>query len=165
MPAINGGVCVVNDKPVDKVYSNGVQVYGRNLIQMANTTAGYVDKSNGTIIPADSDLERVTDFIEVEPNQTYWLQDEINLVSGQYLWVGVGVYDDNKNFINRPTLLGETAKGNITDFKKMAMVIPSNAKYVRISFSTYGRNAKVKLEKSATAIPWTPAPEDVGVYV
>ena len=31
MSTINGGVCVVNGKPVDKVYSNGIQVYGRNL--------------------------------------------------------------------------------------------------------------------------------------
>ena len=27
------GVCVVNGKPVDKVYSNGNQVYGRNLLK------------------------------------------------------------------------------------------------------------------------------------
>lgn len=31
MPAINGKVCVVNGTPVDKVFSNGRQVYGRNL--------------------------------------------------------------------------------------------------------------------------------------
>ena len=31
MPTINGKVCVVNGTPVDKVFSNGKQVYGRNL--------------------------------------------------------------------------------------------------------------------------------------
>lgn len=32
MPTINGRACVVDGKPVDKVYSNGRQIYGRNLI-------------------------------------------------------------------------------------------------------------------------------------
>ena len=32
MPTINGRVCVVNGTPVDKVFSNGQQVYGRNLL-------------------------------------------------------------------------------------------------------------------------------------
>ena len=32
MPTINGRACVVNGTPVDKVFSNGRQVYGRNLI-------------------------------------------------------------------------------------------------------------------------------------
>lgn len=31
MSTINGKACVVNGKPVDKVYSDGAQVYGRNL--------------------------------------------------------------------------------------------------------------------------------------
>ena len=32
MPTINGKVCVVNGTPVDKVFSDGRQVYGRNLV-------------------------------------------------------------------------------------------------------------------------------------
>lgn len=32
MPTINGKACVVDGMPVDKVYSNGRQIYGRNLI-------------------------------------------------------------------------------------------------------------------------------------
>lgn len=162
MPTINGRACVVNGTPVDKVFSNGIQVYGRNLIQMANTTAGFVDASNGYIAHADYTLERVTDFIEVEPNQTYWLQSEIDLVSGQYIWFGVGIYDGSKTFINRPSFTGSKATSNVTDFKKWALTIPNNAKYVRVSFSTYGNeNARFKFEKGATATPWTPAPEDV----
>ena len=31
MPTINGKACVVNGTPVDKVFSDGKQVYGRNL--------------------------------------------------------------------------------------------------------------------------------------
>jgi len=32
MPTINGRACVVDGMPVDKVFSNGEQVYGRNLV-------------------------------------------------------------------------------------------------------------------------------------
>ena len=32
MPIINDRACVVNGAPVDKVFSNGRQVYGRNLV-------------------------------------------------------------------------------------------------------------------------------------
>lgn len=46
MPTINGRACVVNGTPVDKVFSNGKQVYGRNLL--INTSSS----SNGkTMIP------------------------------------------------------------------------------------------------------------------
>ena len=46
MPTINGRACVVNGVPVDKVFSNGKQVYSRNLItdsgfESGKTTANY----------------------------------------------------------------------------------------------------------------------------
>lgn len=150
---------------IENILSNGV-IYtkednGRNLIQMANTTAGYVDGRTGNIATADStSLERVTDFIEVEPNQTYWMQNEVYLLTGQYLWFGVGVYDVNKTFIDRQTVSGELVTSNGTVFDKLKMVMPDNAKYVRASFSTYG-NARVKFEKGSVATPYSHAHEDV----
>ena len=46
MPTINGQACIVNGKPVDKVFSNGIQVYGKNLLtdssfESGNTPANY----------------------------------------------------------------------------------------------------------------------------
>ena len=161
MPTINGKACVVNGVPIDKVFNNGVQVYGRNLIRRANITAGYV-KIDGTSAPADNTLERVTDFIEVEPNQTYWMQDKVNLAPGQYPWFCVGIYDGDKAFISRPFFQGSNATANVTVFNKLKIIMPNNAKYVRVSSCTYG-NSIDKFEKSETATPWTPAPEDVGV--
>lgn len=147
--------------PVDKVFSNGKQVYGRNLIQIANTMPGYIDASNGSIgAPNSINLDRVTGFIEVEPNRTYWVQDEVYLLNGQQLFFSVGIYDSNKSFINRLFVDGGIVMANSTVFRNLKMVIPENAKYVRVSFRTYG-NAIVKLEQGTTATPWTPAPEDV----
>ncbi len=39
MPTINGRACVVNGAPVDKVFSNGKQVYGRNLLVNTSSSA------------------------------------------------------------------------------------------------------------------------------
>lgn len=46
MPTINGKACVANGKAVDKVFSDGMQVYGRNLLadsgfESRNTPANY----------------------------------------------------------------------------------------------------------------------------
>lgn len=51
MPMINGRACVVNGKPVDKVFSNGKQVYGRNLLLDTNfnNLPQYWTAANGTI--------------------------------------------------------------------------------------------------------------------
>ena len=39
MPTINGKACVINGTPVDKVFSNGKQVYGRNLLINTSSSA------------------------------------------------------------------------------------------------------------------------------
>jgi len=40
MPIINGKACVINGTPVDKVFSNGRQVYGRNLLADSGFESG-----------------------------------------------------------------------------------------------------------------------------
>lgn len=42
MATINGRACVVNDTPVDKVFSNGKQVYSRNLLADSGFESGNV---------------------------------------------------------------------------------------------------------------------------
>ncbi|EKQ04197.1 phage tail fiber protein [Lacticaseibacillus casei A2-362] len=42
MPTINGRACVVNGVPVDKVFSDGRQVYGRNLLADSGFESGNV---------------------------------------------------------------------------------------------------------------------------
>nr|WP_080280597.1 phage tail protein [Lactiplantibacillus plantarum] len=133
---------------------------GTNLIQMSNTIAGYVN-GEGVINNADSTLERVTDFIEVEPNQTYCMQEEIHLIIGQYPWLAIGIYDDDKTFISRQVDWGSTATSNSTASQKLKLVMPENAKYVRVSFSTYGdENARFKFEKGSVATDYSMNPAD-----
>lgn len=48
MPTINGRACVVNGTPVDKVFSNGKQVYGRNLVGFSEGTPEDVSHWQGS---------------------------------------------------------------------------------------------------------------------
>lgn len=47
MSTINGKACVVNGTPVDKVFSNGKQVYGRNLLIGSTDNAVHYNSING----------------------------------------------------------------------------------------------------------------------
>ncbi|MFH5806954.1 collagen-like protein, partial [Lactiplantibacillus plantarum] len=135
---------------------------GTNLIPMSNTTGGFVSLVDGTITNADSTLERVTDFIEVEPNQTYCMQEEIHLLTGQYLWFCIGLYDGNKTFISRPNSTEKSVTSDGTAFQKWTVVIPENAKYARVSFVTYGdKSARFKFEKGSVATDWCPNPTEI----
>lgn len=50
MPTINNKACVVNGVPVDKVFSNGKQVYGRNLIRSSEFDHYWNFPSEATIV-------------------------------------------------------------------------------------------------------------------
>lgn len=50
MPTINGRACVVTGTPVDKVFSNGQQVYGRNLLRSSEFDRYWSIPSAATIV-------------------------------------------------------------------------------------------------------------------
>lgn len=70
MPTINGKVCVVDGVPVDKVFSNGKQVYGRNLLPktsgpfvmgygIPNTTWDTTNQVSGISLPVTAKYAEV----------------------------------------------------------------------------------------------------------
>lgn len=96
MPKINGKACVADGKPVDKVYSNGTKVYGRNLLLGTATPLelllnfGWVRKQyaldpnyqGGKVtLSFDMELKGITDFnATTGPTMrvtfdTYWGED------------------------------------------------------------------------------------------
>lgn len=61
MPTINGRACFVNGTPVDKVFSNGKQVYGRNLL---TGTGSHTVTKDTELWPADYlSNETLNDFL------------------------------------------------------------------------------------------------------
>lgn len=192
MPTINGRACVVNGTPVDKVFSNGRQVYGRNLVSgtgleytmgygIPNTVwqDGYAYLKLPTTIP-----DNRTEILPGYPGFYY------NLTSGQVytqtIWIetdatvkdlnGASIsWFNNLHHDYQPANIQKLFNSSYKVISTYTWPDKGTANRVRLfdtnnldgafdlSTGTYLKFGKLKLEKGATATPWTPAPEDVGV--
>ena len=163
MPTINGKVCVVNGVPVDKVFSNGKQIYGRNIITKtsadlqtspyshSNSTGGFIHYfiSDELIHLAGNKVTTRT-FIHNTTTHT------VNLV----MWTNYGGVS-----VGTDVLAGTDGYSTITNYS-----IASNSDtWGNITIRAYADNAEIngvpykefKLEKGSVVTPWSPAPEDV----
>jgi len=159
MPTINGKVCVVNGVPVDKVFSDGRQVYGRNLFSQSTATSGYVG-GGGVIYPASAYNENASDYIPVSASSNYTFQMWGTTPSGNSYWYGIGSYDSDKNFISRVAPTGDKQKSDTVEHAFTTLTTTSTTAYVRISFRKFN-DYKAKLEKGDISTPYSPAPEDI----
>lgn len=162
--------------PVDKVFSNGVQVYGRNLLNFkSGVTLG---KHYGWPADVISTVRNRAIFkkVKVTPNSQYTLSANWSNTS----WLNVYAFT-NESDTTAITRYGSADGigagywesnfvGGLTVSKDMAFTIPANVNYVGISYCSISTdtlslqallNGKPKLEQCSTATPWTPAPEDV----
>lgn len=113
MPTINGRACVVNGIPVDKVFSNGKQVYGRNLLLGTGTASGDVANGNGTFVKG-----AFNGYDAVKTNGA-WSERFIDLKSALGRtnakagdWYTISVYVKADKQIDTGTLLVTRALGN-----------------------------------------------------
>ena len=169
MPTINGRACVVNGTPVDKVFSNGKQVYGRNLL----TGTGY-HSVTGTNVFGYISNETTDDFLTLFKR----FEGQTVTVSVDYEYSGF-IAGSGKNRIGWETSIAvdkisyfgawyypanDSGSGRISS----TFVVPKNITsinashgYVNFSGSGTGTLSHLKLEKGSVATPWSPAPEDV----
>ena len=177
MTTINGRACVANGTPVDKVFSNGKQVYGRNLLTGTRDWQG--------------DWKRISLWLVNE--ETY---KGLTVRSYSVAWNGLGQYYDvtpnttydfsfyakaseASNILNIFTLYSENWSSPVVSppvFKNQA--IATEWQRYSVTFTTKSGGtiypsvcsskdgatiyvAGYKLEKGTLATPWTPAPEDV----
>jgi hypothetical protein len=165
MSAINGRACVVNGTPVDKVFSNGRQVYGRNLL-----TGTSRDLQTAPDSPRNEYGGRIHNFSS----------DEFNSLAGSQVTASVFIHNTTTHTVNlviwtngdsfgvgTGVPAGTDGYSTITAYNITSSDIVGN-----INIRAYTENASIsgvqykelKLEKGrTTATPWTPAPEDVGV--
>lgn len=178
MPAINGRACVVNGTPVDKVFSNGRQVYGRNLLTGTRDfdnwyvygTKVAVTNDQGTFQAATGALSSGEPYCDVASRDIYplgkntdytasfWVKASENADITSYLY-GSGYVDVatvNQATTDYTRVVVHFHNGNNT---ATPIFIPARIFKTGVTVWVYG----CKLEKGATATPWTPAPEDVGV--
>lgn len=170
MPTINGRACVVNGTPVDKVFSNGRQVYGRNYIQNSDNYLIGAGKQQDVIGDISNNTlnklrcKQVTISVDVDYTNA---RHEV----GQPCRVGIefAVAHENspRQYIGawKNTTAGESFSGRISQTMtfKDEPIISSSAQiwvYEQDAFDTVSMG-RPKLEIGTTFTDWTLAPEDV----
>lgn len=158
MTTINGRACVANGKAVDKVFSNGNQVYGRNLITGTSNVLT-------TVTNATNWSDRLPSYPPVEAlkaNQTYTASCYLEPVEHDAC---ICMRAASDNIFG--TIIAAGSKGISTVTKTLTPEDAEVANNFWISFTSQQKdNSAVsfkgfKLEKGSVATPWTPAPEDV----
>nr|AAA72435.1 18.7 kDa protein [Lactobacillus phage LL-K] len=166
MPTINGKVCVVNGKPVDKVYSNGKQVYGRNLlvgidkaIHQASTWIQLVATIPAKSIGMGQHL-CFSAFINNAPYVKY------NIHGSSYC--SIQAIDSSGNILLEQR--GNAVNFDADGISQVSLVVPDKTDSISLFIYTDWMDQNTyygypKLEIGTVATPWTPAPEDVGAVV
>lgn len=103
---------------------------------------GYIT-SNGVISAPDATTKKevYTNALPVEKD------DVINIIleyaSSNSMWLAYALYDSSQNFVSRTTLVDNVTQLSAT----RSITIPSGAKYIRITYRTYGTHT-VKIASS-----------------
>ena len=162
MPTINGRACVVNGVPVDKVFSDGRQVYGRNML-----TGTSNQETSGTIPANNWNIPSQRRFISVTAGQKFSYQIFITNDNTIDLSVTANAYSGNT--LNAQ-YVGNVIKAGTSGYSSVTFTIPSGAGklnvsgasvLVRPSSDTTVHWQEEKLELGTIVTPWAPAPEDV----
>jgi len=162
MSTINGNVCVANGTPVDKVFSNGKQVYGRNLL--TGTSNQVVQATDWNMQAAKlnygkslgSDLCASVMINNADGDSSFLSHGSANIY--------INTYDKSGNDLT--SAAGNNIGYNTNGLSQCHVSIDDNTASVQVHIYTNWMNANayyscLKLEKGTTPTPWTPAPEDV----
>jgi hypothetical protein len=188
MSTINGRACVANGMPVDKVFSDGKQVYGRNLASGTDQeyTMGYGIPNTvwqdgyaylklpsniitGEILPQDPHSFHYNLTPGQEYTQTVWLETDAtvkDLSVASITWFTSAGHDaQSATLIN----LGEnkyklystyTWPGKSDNNVRLFDTYKLNSAF-DLNTGTYLKFGKLKLEQGDISTPYSPAPEDV----
>lgn len=191
MSIINGRACVVNGTPVDKVFSNGKQVYGRNLVAGTSgpfamgygipNTVWNADKKRSEIsLPTTVTQWEVLPknpsfYFSVTPGMSYtqsiYVSTDAPLTekATQVTWYTAG---DGHNTSGKTDMLTisenvyritstYTWPVNSTDNNLRLFDIFNLTVVFNFTKGTFLYFYQPKLEIGTIATPWTPAPKDV----
>lgn len=130
------------------------KIVGKNIV--SDTENGYI-QTNGTVLNSIdvTQNEQVTkNFIKLNPKQKYLTYSYKATITKNYLWLGIGVYDEKYNFITR---LGGAVSNTSTGSLKSSGIyeIPSNAKFIKVSYRKYN-DGILQLEYGQTATDYQP---------
>lgn len=169
MATINGKALVKDGKAVDNVFSNGMQVYGRNLLKGTRTPNSLTgDNTLNQVVPlyyfsngknVQNQNLSVGDTLTCEFDWTvsnptsglFYVQ--LNGTNWQKLSQNISITSENKSGHSKFSFVVDASflAGVATATRLRADYLPTDS-VLTIS--------NVKLTKGSTATPWTPAPED-----
>ena len=163
MADITHGAWIKDGVPVDKVFSDGKQVYGRNLLTGTKVVKTGIIKAGSQLISGYSLAQ-----VSIVGGETYTYSISM-ITMGHTGHSSIAWLDANKNIISVKAGKDNLWTANGGRFSN-AFTAPSNAFYanltpwyfsnVYISDTNISWNQE-KFEAGTTASPWTPAPEDI----
>lgn len=162
MPTINGRACVVNGTPVDKVFSNGRQVYGRNLLTGIDKAVHQAPGSWQWVTTIPTKFVTVgqplcfSAFISNAPYAKYLGQGNACCV--------IQAKDSSNNILLEKH--GNTIDFDADGISQVSLTVPDKATSILLFIVTNNMSQNAyygypKAEIGAIATPWTPAPEDL----
>lgn len=153
--------------PVDKVFSNGRQVYGRNLLLDTDfwiTQPNTSQPLKWAINQDDLIGETITISFRVDIDNVTAIANQKRLVLA-FSWVS---HSDNTIYVD-PSLWVDEIGVSIHQIVAKTIVIQKDAKLITLTPRIYNQGVEAdsikvghpKIEKGTKATDWTPAPEDV----
>ena len=183
MTTINGRACVANGAPVDKVFSNGRRVYGRNLYtdtQNFDNLASWqalrwwtktADTYKGlAVMQTTANWTGASQYIQVKKGDvlTYsvYAKNTSGTGTSQISWQ---LDSPTEGSYSTATVNPKFNTVTITDsWQRVSGTITATSDgYLRPRLERTPNNtntlqiAGIKVEKGSVATPWTPASEDV----
>ena len=178
MSTINGRVCVVNGTPVDKVFSDGKQIYGRNLYlnsKAIKDVYGINGNATVTVEPFDSTTKMwhivaeqgtgnlvgifFKDYANNKlPDNSDWSYSADIKGTGKISIFGIENGDHNPvvgTIGSERSRISQTGHVNEPKTKTIIMYFDTTSSPLDV----YIELPKLEIGKMPT--PWTPAPEDV----
>lgn len=178
MPTINGRACVVDGTPVDKVFSNGRQVYGRNLLTGTQEWQGEwgnfplwgmdEDKYKGLTVQKRSiSWSGLGQYYNAKPNTKYTFSfyAKASKLTDKFMDIFTLPSEDWNSPVIAVPIYAYIPLA--TDWKRFSWTITTTGGgkiFPSVCSTKDGTTIYVcgyKLEKGSVATPWTPAPEDI----
>lgn len=188
MTTINGRACVVNGNPVDKVFSDGKQVYGRNLLPGTNqglTNWTFGSGSGGQYVKYAFDVpngQGMTMKTTVAYTNYFWFGYKLNYTVLKQNTDYVLSFWARSTDIDR-TITARFSNGGGTNLSAyFGTVVLKSGVATKVVLRATTNDVKftdqflylsqftmvggidiwdLKIEMGNTVTPWTPAPEDV----
>lgn len=166
MAIINGKALVKDGKPLERAYSNGKLVYGRNYVLKSNVSSTRIRDGFQSSVPESYfNHKKLTVSVQVDYDNITALSSnrrlgvEFGLVNkdSNNLWLGAWKYPAvGDSFHGR---ISNTMDFSNTEFKDNETNQLNQGIYVQGITGTNVSVSKPKLEIE-TVTDWTPAPED-----